>query len=69
MLGSCLEFRGADPGLNLRAKVGEVEVVFEEVWELLLSELLDISSILVAKKGGPNVPIIDKGGRLNVGLS
>ena len=69
MLGSCLELGGADPGLNLRAKVGEVEVVFEEVWELLLSELFDISSILVAKKGGPNVPVLNKGGRLNVGLS
>ena len=69
MFGSCLELGGADPGLNLGTKVGEIEVVFEEVWELLLSELFDISSILVAKEGGPNVPIFDKGGRLNVGLS
>ena len=69
MFGSCLEFGGADPGLNLRTKVGEIEGVCEEVWKLLLSELFDISGILVAKKGGPNVPVLNEGGRRNVGLS
>ena len=35
----------------------DIDVRTEEVWQALLGELFDISGVLVAKKGGSNVPI------------
>ena len=57
MFGSCLEFGGLNPSFNLGAKGRDVEVSTEKVRESFLGELFDISGVLVAKKGGYNVPI------------
>ena len=60
MFGSCLEFGGLNRSFSLGAKGRDVEVSTEEIWELLLGELFDISDVLVAKKGGSDVPIFYK---------
>ena len=57
MFRSCLELGGLNPSFSFGSKGPDVDVSTEEVWEWLLGELFDISSVLVAKTGGSTVPI------------
>ena len=57
MIGSCLELWVLNQCFRFGSKRRYIDVRTEEVCETLLGELFEISGVLVAKKGGSNVPI------------